>query len=220
MRAFVRNLGEVMITLGLVLLLFVSYQLWWTNVLADRAASQAANAITDSWKASLKDPPAELTKQPPEGTGFALMTIPRLGSDVEGEPVIQGVSLEVLAEGIGHYPGTAMPGQVGNFATAAHRATHGEPLRYVDQLQVGDNVYVQTQGYWYTYKLVRTQIVSPADTWSISPQPFDVPLASNRLLTLTTCNPRWASYERWIWWGTLSSKQPRTQGPPRMVVNG
>ena len=126
----------------------------------------------------------------------------------------------MLAEGIGHYPGTAMPGQVGNFATAAHRATHGEPLRYVDQLQVGDNVYVQTQGYWYTYKLVRTQIVSPADTWSISPQPFDVPLASNRLLTLTTCNPRWASYERWIWWGTLSSKQPRTQGPPRMVVNG
>ena len=219
MRTFIRGLGEVMITVGLILLLFVGYQLFWTNFLAARAANAQVSDIKSNWKS---DPGApELTQQPVPGQGFALMTIPRLGDDVKSAPVIQGVDLDVLAEGIGHYIGTAMPGQVGNFAVAGHRATHGEPFRFIDTLQVGDHVYVETDSYWYTYRLARQRIVPPTDTWVIKPQPFDTdPLPSNRLITLTTCNPRWASYERWIWWGELVAKQDKSKGTPTMTVNG
>ena len=171
MRTFIRGLGEVMITVGAILLLFVGYQLVWTNFQANQAAAAQVSDIRAGWKSVVGAP--ELTEQPVEGQGFALMTIPRLGDDVKSEPVIQGVTLDILAEGIGHYIGTAMPGQVGNFAVAAHRATHGEPFRFIDTIQVGDNVYVETDNYWYSYRLARQRIVTPTDTWVIKPQPFD-----------------------------------------------
>ncbi len=224
MRTIIRGLGEVMITLGLVLLLFVGYQLWWTNIVAHQSAQRVTGEVISQWQAAPPPSgpaPAELVDEPADGVPFALITIPRLGDSVSNAPVVQGVSLDILAEGFGHYPGTAMPGQVGNFATAAHRATHGEPLRDVDQLQAGDNVYVQTQDYWYTYRLFRDQIVDPDAIWVVGARPFpDDPNVPDRLITLTTCNPRWASTERWAWWGYLAARQPKSAPPPAMVVNG
>lgn len=223
MRTAVRGIGEVMITLGLVLLLFLVYQLWWTTVLAHRAAARNTATIQRSW-----NPPAspaavlpELTEPPGIGQGFALMTIPRLGDNMNNEPVLQGVDFDQLAQGVGHYPDTALPGQVGNFAVAAHRITLGEPLRNVDQLQPGDNVYVETENWWYTYRLDRTKLVAPTDVWTINPNPFpEEPLPSDRIITLTTCHPLFGNSQRWIWWGYLVKAQPKSAGAPAKVVNG
>ena len=217
MRAVIRSVGEILITVGLVLLLFVGYQLWWTNVRSQAAAQRNTERIIESWQAA----PAPPVTPPSEGEGIALMTIPRLGEDLLDEPVLQGVTLEVLAEGLGHYPNTALPGQTGNFAVAGHRATNGEPLRNVDQLRIGDLVYVQTQDSWYTYRLFRDQIVTPNDDWVITTDPFpDEPGTRENLLTLTTCHPRWGSTERWIWWGELVAAAPKSAGTPEMAVSG
>jgi sortase A len=224
--AAVGVLGEVLMTLGVVLLLFVAYQLWWTNVSAQRAADSLAQQLQDSWER----PPApgpDGGEQPgyvePEfGEAFAMLSIPRLSDMVWSLPVVSGVGEVQLAQGIGHYPSTALPGQVGNFAVAGHRATNGEPLRDIDRLQVGDEVIVETRDTWYVYTLERDEIVLPTDTWVIEPvpgQPGAEP--TQELITLTTCNPRWASTERWIWWGSLTETIPKEDGElPEAIAAG
>ncbi len=212
--AAVGVVGELLITLGVVLLLFVAYQLWWTNVVADRAAEQQAVALQDSWSrpptgqdaGDEGDEGDGTVRRPTLGDAFALMYIPRLSDKVWGMPVLESVALPDLASGIGHYPETQLPGQKGNFAVAAHRATNGEPFRDIDRLQVGDKVYVEVRDSWFEYTLNRDQIVSPQAGWVLDPVPGE-PGATpvDRLITLTTCNPRWASTTRWIWWGELSN---------------
>lgn len=216
------DLGELLFTLGLVLLLFVGYQLWWTNVSAARAAEQAATAVQQAWSASTAPeapsgprPATPAAEQPLVGTTFGLVYIPRLKDKVWGLPLIQGVGPDELAKGIGHYVGAAMPGEIGNFALAGHRATHGEPLRDIDRLEQGDQVIVETQTDWFTYQLDSTTIVSPSDVWVIDPVPGEPDATpTEALITLTTCNPRWASTTRWIWWGTLVETTPKSSGNP------
>jgi sortase A len=209
--------GELLITLGVLLLLFVAYQLLWTNVTAQRAADQVASQLQESWSrpgptdgsGGEADPADddEPEARPEIGNAFALMYIPRLSDKVWGMPVLESVELPDLARGIGHYPTTQLPGAKGNFAVAAHRATNGEPFRDIDRLEVGDTVIVETQDSWYEYTLRRDQIVSPQDTWVIDPVPGDPGATpTDRLITLTTCNPRWGSTTRWIWWGDLTAR--------------
>jgi sortase A len=210
-----------MITTGVILLLFVGYQLLWTNYSAAQAADQASSKVQQQW-ATLGTPtptddgPREATPaadQPAIGTPFGLMYIPRLRDKVWGLPLIQGVGPDELARGIGHYVGTAMPGELGNFATAGHRATHGEPLRNIDQLEKGDKVVVETGTQWFTYELDEWKIVSPADVWVIDPVPGEPGATpTEALITLTSCNPRWASTERYIWWGKLVDTTSKAAG--------
>lgn len=230
MRTALRGVGEVLITLGAVLLLFVVYEVWWTTLLANRAADRNVAAIEEAWadpeprsvagRTGAPTPP-EVTTPPAIGTPFALMTIPRLGENMDNKPVLQGVGLDELAQGVGHYPESALPGQPGNFAVAAHRITLGEPLRYVENLEVGDNVYVETETYWYTYRLIKTQIVLPDEVWTVSPKPLgEDPAAPRSLITLTTCHPTFGNSHRWIWWGELVKASPKADGAPTKVVNG
>ncbi len=225
--AAVGVLGELLITLGVVLLLFVAYQLWWTNVVATRAADDAVAQLQDSW---LRPPEpgqpgtgsGDEYVEPEFGTAFALMYIPRLSDKVWATPIVSGVQEAQLAQGIGHYPETALPGQVGNFAVAAHRATNGEPFRDIDRLQVGDEVYVETRDEWFVYRLERDQIVTPQDVWVVTPVPGDPGATpTDALITLTTCHPRWASTERWIWWGTLTQRIDKESGQtPEAILAG
>jgi sortase A len=127
---------------------------------------------------------------------------------------VQGVDPVDLARGVGHYPQTALPGQVGNFAMAGHRATHGEPLRHLDRLRTGDTVIVETREAWFTYR-VRADpvVVASTATDAIAPVPFQPGTApSERLLTLTTCHPRWSSEKRMIVHATFVEERPRAAG--------
>jgi sortase A len=220
-------IGELFITVGVVLLLFSAYQLWWTNVLASghtSVAREQAKEYIQSPSApsapSAPSGPSAPSSKPlnaafPKGDAFALMYIPRLKDHVWELPVVQGVDLENLTKGVGHYPETAMPGEVGNFAVAGHRATNGEPFANFDQLQAGDKVYVQTPQAWYTYELKVDRIVEPNAFWVVDPKPLPAgELGSDRIITLTTCNPRWASYQRWAFWGVLTDVRLRKDGPP------
>jgi sortase A len=229
-RTTARWAGDILITLGVVVALLLVYQLWWTNVQSASAAETTREELVADWTppAVVATPHATATTTPstatavPEpvtaprvGKPFALMYIPRLRDSVWGSPVVEGVGLDELAKGVGHYPGTAMPGQIGNFATAAHRATHGELFKDFDRLKKGDRVVVETKNGWYVYELDADTIVKPTDTWVIEPVPGQPDVEpTEALITLTTCNPRWASTERWAWWGYLVEERTREQGPP------
>jgi sortase A len=212
-------LGELLITLGVVLALFLAYQLFWTNVSADGLADEARAQVQESWTTRPANVPPVQAPPPAQGEAFALAYVPRLRDSIWATPVVQGVTFQDLARGLGHYPSTAMPGEVGNFALAGHRATNGEPLRDVDRLQAGDLLVVETADQWFTYRLDRDQIVLPSDVWVLDPVPGDPGATPTQaVVTLTTCHPRWGSEQRWVWWGTLVEATGKDGPPPAAVT--
>lgn len=214
-----RVVGELFISVGVLMLLFVTYQLWWTNVRAGQEAGSAASKIHEDWASGKRKPGAF---EP--GQGFAIMHIPGLDVVV---PVAEGTDKErVLDRGmVGHYSEgalkTAMPGdKKGNFAVAGHRNTHGEPFRYINQLEKGDQIVIETQDTYYVYAMqsILPQ-TSPGNTSVIGPVPkgsgFTEP---GRYLTLTTCTPEFTSTYRMIVWGKMVEERPRSKGKPDALV--
>ncbi len=134
----------------------------------------------------------------PDGQGFAVLRIPRLGSGYHWV-VVEGVNEGDLQEGPGHYPGTAWPGQVGNVVISGHRTTYGHPFKRFAELRPGDVVSLQVATHYYTYKVLGTQIVDPSDIAVIWPVPgkFGVK-PTKRLLTMTTCNPEYSAAQRMV----------------------
>jgi sortase A len=214
-----------------VLFLFCAYQLFYTNVVADQAMHSEISDLRRSWAEQPAPSPRSAAgpaagqsgavqafdsadSSGREGAAFAILHVPRLGP--AATPVVEGTSLDILARGVGHYKGAAMPGQVGNFAVAGHRKTHGEPFRYMDAVRAGDAVVVETADTWYTYRVDRDPfIVEPTDLGVVAPVP-EKPWAkpTEKLITLTTCNPWWASTQRMIVVGHLVGQQPRSAGEP------
>jgi sortase A len=224
-RGVVRGLGELLITAGIVLLLFCVYQLVWTNVEADRAQERVGDSIREAWKQP--DPGATTgpdgiirLSRSDFGKGFAFLHVPRLGRKYS-VPVVQGVSLPDLTRGVGHYPKTAAPGAVGNFAVAGHRATNGEPFANLDRVKRGDALVVETRDTWFTYVVDRTAIVLPTDVSVIAPVPGKRGVKPTRkLITLTTCDPRWGSTHRLIVYGHLTAEQDTARGRPTVLAKG
>ncbi|MGP3772386.1 class E sortase [Streptomyces sp. SDT5-1] len=194
------NGAEVAVTLGLVVLLLVVHQLWWTNREAKAGADRQVQALEHQWQepsgaASTHDPGSDETggadptvpaatpdpSEPPASSAdrptptwdqaYAILGIPRLGLRA---PVAQGISKSaVLNQGyVGHYPATAQPGRPGNFALAGHRNTHGEPFRYINRLRRGDTLTVETRSASYTYVVDKTLAqTSAGDGGVIDPVP-------------------------------------------------
>lgn len=219
--------GELFITLGLVMLLFVAYQLWYTNLLAERVANGAAGSLRQTWE---RDPGAAGAAAPPvtafePGQGFAILHIPKLDVKV---PVAEGISKpKVLDKGmVGHYGEgalkTAMPAdKQGNFAVAGHRNTHGEPFRYINRLVPGDPVVVETRDAYYTYEMTSSLAQTPPTNVAvIKPVPEGSGFTSEgRYITLTTCTPEFTSTYRMIVWGRMTEERPRSQGPPPALTS-
>jgi sortase A len=220
-RAIVGGFGEVLMTLGALLLLMVVYQLFWTNVVSAQAIASGRDDILQGWRDSAPAPAPSPTPmaEPAVGTGFGLLYIPRMKPKVWGLPIVQGTTKDELARGAGHYVGTAMPGGIGNFAIAAHRSTHDEPFANIDALKVGDKVYVRTRDWWFTYTLVKDNPnLTPTDVWVVDPVPGHPGATPNQaLITLTTCTPRYGSTGRWAWWGSLTGWSP-ADSPPDGIV--
>jgi len=214
-----RVVGELFITTGVLMLLFVTYQLWWTNVRAHAQAGSEAHQLQDDWANGRRNPGVFAP-----GQGFAILHIPKL--DVAA-PIAEGVSTtRVLDKGmVGHYGEaplkTAMPdAKTGNFGLAAHRNTHGEPFRYINRLTAGDPVVVETQDTYYVYKVTSTlPVTSPSNTSVLDPVPrgsgFTKP---GRYITLTTCTPEFTSKYRLIVWGKMVEVRPRSKGKPDALI--
>ncbi len=237
-RAAVRGLGELLITFGLVLLLFVTWQLWWTDIVAGAEQQQIASELREGWADDRPEPvqagstpeptqvPVPSTAEPPAvaapgpGAAFALVHIPRFGADF-ARPVIEGTTLDLLRKGVGHYTDTALPGAVGNFAVAGHRTTYGKPFNQIADLVPGDAVVVETKEAWFTYRVRSSTIVTPDRVDVIAPVPEQVSaVPTERLLTMTSCHPMYSAQQRYIVYAVLESWQPATDGPPTSLAVG
>ncbi|MFD3696773.1 class E sortase [Streptomyces sp. NPDC058646] len=205
---FLSLLGEVLITVGLVLGLFVAYSLWWTNVLADRQASARGDQIRQQWQtpsggSAPVEPGALDTK---DGVGF--LHVPAMEN---GEVLVKaGTSPEVLNHGVaGYYTEpvkSALPwDEKGNFSLAAHRDGHGAKFHNIDKVQNGDAIVFETRDTWYVYKVfAELRQTSKYNVDVINPVPKESGRTSpGQYITLTTCTPVYTSKYRYIVWGEL-----------------
>lgn len=145
------------------------------------------------------------------GDVFAKLYVPRFGEGYVRN-IAEGTSLSKVLNtvGIGHYLGTQMPGEVGNFAIAGHRAGNGGPMRLIEKFQDGDLVYVETATTKYTYRYLESKIVLPDEIGVIAPEPAGLTKKSGpgKYLTLTTCTPIYVNTERFIAWFEQIAEQP------------
>lgn len=211
MRHVVSGTGKALVTLGLLILLFVGYQLWGTGIYTARAQDQAERDFTAALDAARSTattlptaPPASTvttTVAPPappspaERDVVAHLVIPKIGVDAY---VLQGTNDASLRKGPGHYPATPYPGQQGNSAIAGHRTTYGAPFSELDALQVGDVIRVATLQGSFEYRVYDSLVVSPDDMAVLGPDPTRA-----ATITLTTCNPKYSAAERLIVRGAL-----------------
>lgn len=214
-RLVVRTSAELLVTLGLVVVAFAVYVVFWSDVQNAAAQSklrdtfqaqveQAARVQVSSGKGGAATP-APIASDLPSGSTLGVIRIPRLGDDWSWV-MVEGVADDDIAKGPGHFPGTAMPGQPGNFAVAGHRATHGEPFAHLDEVRKGDEISIETVNGTYAYVVDGSKIVDPTAVGVIDPVPGEPGATPKKaLITLVTCNPRWGSTERMIISGHLTS---------------
>lgn len=216
MRGALGLLGEVLVTLGVVLLLFVGWQLWWTDVVSDADAAQVVATIEQQI-----DEPGSTFVQPGDaklGDAYAIVRIPRFGASY-ARPLYEGTTRDVLQRGIGHYVGTALPGEVGNFAMAGHRTTYGKPFNRIAELRAGDVVLVETKDSYFVYRVSGHQIVPPSQVSVLLPVPDQPGVdASAATLTMTSCHPEFSARERFVVHATLAATYPHAEGVPAEVL--
>jgi sortase A len=216
-RRATRTIGALLVVVAAVLLASVAWELWGTGI----ATARDQHRLGQEFKAALQNPPAtsptsasgpatstvestasaDVVPTPaspqaslPDGTLFAHIVIPKIGVNYY---VVEGVGSSQLAEGPGHYPGTAAVGASGNVGIAGHRTTHGAPFYNLNELKPGDLIYLtNTAGHTFTYRTTTQFIVAPSDGAVLNP-------TGTPSLTLTTCNPRYSASQRLVVRATL-----------------
>ncbi|MEU3522996.1 class E sortase [Streptomyces sp. NPDC038707] len=197
--------GELLITAGVLLGLFVVYSLWWTNVIADRKADRKADQVREHWAQEKDSGPGALDT----GDGIGFLHVPAMRN---GEVLVEkGTGTDVLNDGVAGYytkPVKAtLPtsGKEGNFTVAAHRDGHGAKFHNIDKLAKGDPIVFETRDDWYVYKVYsilpetskyNVEVLSPVPKESGRKKP-------GHYITLTTCTPVYTSRHRYVVWGEL-----------------
>jgi sortase A len=214
LRTSLRTIGEVLITLGLVVLLFAAYEVWGKTAIVGAHQNDLNRQLAQDWDNSPVVGPGG-GGPVPSGGAIGRLYVPRMHKQWV---VVQGVAPADIRYAPGHYPETAMPGQVGNFSVAGHRT----PAIFwdLDQVHVGDLIGVETRDKWYVYRVSQIEIVSPHAVQVVAPVP-DHPGArpTKPMITLTTCNPKLDNYQRLIVHGELDPKLTRDHAagkPPEL----
>lgn len=224
--------AELLIVSGLVTGLYVFWQSFYT----DYEGVKAQNKIVEQLDlpeapngAAIKHTEAPPVIAQPDATAtvFGTMMVPKWGSDYD-RPIGEGTGREEVLNtiGLGHYPGTAMPGGIGNFAVAGHRVTYGKPLNRVAELVPGDSVVVRATDkkgidVFYVYEVTDHQIVTPDHVETIAPVPNQPDKAADgRYLTLTACHPMWSARERYVVHAKLKYWMNASDGTPSELKQG
>lgn len=226
-------LGEVLITAGVLVLLFLGWQQWLGDIIVGNQLYGQSVQQSQQWikaagptKDATVDPaaPPVITASLSTGKVFGYLYIPRFGADY-ARPIAQGTSLSVLNRGnLGHYTTTQMPGAVGNFMVASHRKAYGGDLEHINNLRVGDHIFVSTADGWYQYTFRNLQFVVPTNVAILDPVPDQPGLQpGDRIITLQSCNPFFSTAERIMAYGTFDTFYPVSGPPPAEIaatVNG
>ncbi|MCF0097433.1 hypothetical protein B0E54_06309 [Micromonospora sp. MH99] len=215
-RSGIRATGEVLITFGLVVLLFAGYEVWGKSAAVDAHQHDLSNQLAQVWGPN-DDPtvapsatPSVKPSPPVHGKPIAGLYIPKLDKNWV---VVEGVTQADIRYAPGHYPTSALPGQVGNFSVAGHR--NRATFWRLDELNDGDPIVVESKTDWYVYRVSQTRIVKPTQVEVVAPVPGEPnKRPTKRMLTLTTCNPKWDNYQRLIIHAELDYIVSKSAGRP------
>jgi sortase A len=211
--------GRACITAGVLILLFVAYQLWGTGIREAQAQSElesefeerigadldAADEVTTTTAPGSTTEPVAPPPVPAEGDAIAQLRIPAVGVD---KIVVSGVQVADLKRGPGHYPDSPLPGQPGNAAIAGHRTTYGAPFNRLDELEPGDEILVTTVQGAFRYEVRDTLIVNPDQVEVLDDFGDD-------RLTLTACHPKYSARQRIVVVAALTGDAaPASHAPP------
>jgi sortase A len=206
--------GELLVTAGMVLLLFVVYEVYVTDLLTAQRQDELSTELREQWESEPAPERGSIT-QVEIGDAFGVLRIPRLGEDYT-RVILEGTEEKQLSQGPGHYVDSAMPGEAGNLALAGHRVGKGSPFLELDTMQPGDPIVVETADSWFVYRVLGDpatgdveadpsgipgrHIVSPSAVEVVSPTPNAAATAapSGAYLTLTTCHPRYSARQRLV----------------------
>ncbi|MFG6402542.1 MULTISPECIES: class E sortase [unclassified Microbacterium] len=233
--SFFGVIGELLITAGVIVFLYVAWQMWIGDLIIGAQADAQGHTLSQEWEQQYEevrepvapapaaqpvyaDPPA--LPQPVDAQTFGVMWIPRLGADYSREIAGGTTRPRTLdTNRIGHYTDAAMPGEVGNFAVAAHRTTYGAPFNRLADLHVGDAIVIETAEGWFTYRFRTLEYVTPreVDVLADVPQAPDAP-PGERYLTMTSCSPMFSLAERIIGYSVFEGFTPRDAGPPASLT--
>ncbi|MFJ6196838.1 class E sortase [Micromonospora sp. NPDC092111] len=214
LRTGVRVSGELLITFGLVVLLFAGYEIWGKSAIVDAHQTDLNKQLAQEW-APTGDPtvsPSVTAKPaaPVEGKPIAGLYIPKLDKNWV---VVEGVTQKDIRYAPGHYPKSALPGEVGNFSVAGHR--NRATFWRLDELRSGDTIVLEGKEDWYVYKVYQSRIVRPDQVEVVAPVPGKPGTkATRKLLTLTTCNPKFDNYQRLIVHAEFERAQAKSVGRP------
>lgn len=208
-------LGTVLLLVGLTGLGYVAWEYFGTNITAQKSMDEKATDLREQWKAEPPAEPAPDAEAPDRipGDAIALLRVPRFGADYE-VPILTGTDVDTLAKGVGWYDSSVHPGEIGNFALAGHRITHGEPFAKALELQPGDEIIVETREATYTYVMDTSPAdltVVDTDTWVLDPvpgKPDQTP--TEPIITITTCQDLFHSVDRSIGFGHLAHTEQKS----------
>ncbi|GAA3934947.1 class E sortase [Microbacterium soli] len=228
-------LGELLLTAGVLVLLFVSWQMWIGDIIIGAQNNEKGAALSEQWAQAPAPEPPPVVETEPDGTVvyeppvrphpadaeiFANMLIPRFGADYNVH-IAGGTSRARTLDriGIGLYTQSKMPGEVGNLALAGHRTTWGKPFNRIDKLRLNDAIVVETLDGWYTYRFRTLEYVRPTEVDVLADVPQQPGVQTGeRYITLTACSPLYSLAERIVAYGVFESFQPRAEGPPASLA--
>jgi sortase A len=223
LRRTVREVGLALITLGFVIFLFIAYELWGTGIAESHSQASLKKGFDSAIAQSATQPATQRAHSDNPALGAAPanpspavtgaidhLVIPKIGVD---KYVVEGVTEDALRRGPGHYPQTVLPGEKGNAAIAGHRTTYGAPFFNLNELKVGDDIFLtDTKGRTFMYRVSRSpMVVSPSDVAVLDATPY-------AQLTLTTCNPRYSATSRLIVVARLTNRPPLPVTAPPVVA--
>jgi sortase A len=213
-RSFLRGTGELLVTGGVIVALFMAYMFWGTGLRESGAQHRFASELGSQWASpGLGQAGFTGSGRLVPGRPFAFIRIPAFGRNWRFA-VVQGTGFAQLALGPGHVIGTQRPGQVGNFAVAGHRVTAGNPFWSVPSLRAGNKVFIDTAAGTFEYQVsTRPVWVWPGDTAVLAPAPgFPGQRPRRPWITLITCDPAWSGTSRVVVTGVLIKRIPRGRG--------
>lgn len=216
MRVGVRSFGELLITFGLIILLFAAYEVYGKSFQAAQEQNRLDDVLAQEWGGNT-DPTvtgggtkAAGTDTPLPGNAMSRLYIPRLNKKWV---VVEGVDPADIKNAPGHYPDSALPGRVGNFSIAGHRM----PSIFwdLDKMEDGDMIVVETKTGWFVYQVRKVHIIKPTQVEVVAPNPENPGAkAAEPLLTITTCNPKWDNYERLVVQAKMVRQMKKEDGRP------
>lgn len=214
---FLGKVGTSLIVLGVLIFLFVGYQLWGTGIEAAQSQNRLEGKFDQIAQTTIPSSSSEPETIPDpvvieNGDPMAILEMPTLGVT---KYVVAGVETDDLKKGPGHYPYTPFPGELGNAAIAGHRTTYGEPFRNLDDLKPGDPIIVtDLLGRRFVYSVTQQLIVQPEDSWVVNT--VDPTVA---MLTLTTCHPEFSAKQRLIVFATMDTSQSDPVSSPASLYS-